>query len=306
MCIITIKQVGTPMDWSILDTCEKNNPDGSGFAYVKDNRVHIRKGYFDNNDMQKALEKENINLDETEIMFHFRIATHGKVAPSTCHPFPMTSNKSDLTKLRTTTNVAVSHNGIIGDMPTHKTYSDTMQYIRLYLGKLGKDIHRDNIRNLIEHSIGSLNCLAIMTVRKTYLIGEFVEDNGWLHSNDSYQNYQAQSLCTSTGTSIGTSVHDDGSYLDSKWGSFVDYDGNIYDGDKSKVHYTSYPRGIGDYIRCDSCDEMFFWNDECDTLNDIVLCDTCSGYKTLVQANTYKSNKKNKRNKKKKFQLWKK
>ena len=57
MCIIKIKQVGTPMDWSILDTCEKNNPDGSGFAYVKDNKVHIRKGYFDNNDMQKALDK---------------------------------------------------------------------------------------------------------------------------------------------------------------------------------------------------------------------------------------------------------
>jgi len=313
MCIISIKKRGVPMDWSILDTCERNNPDGSGYAYVKDNKVHIRKGYFDNNDMQTALQKEKIDLDETEIMFHFRIATHGKVSPSTCHPFPMSSNKSDLTKLRTSTDIAVSHNGIIDGMPTHKTYSDTMQFIRFHLGKLRKDIHRSPIQDLIQLAVGDHNILAIMTVRKTYLIGEFVEDNGWLHSNTSYlmpvQN--TQSLCVGSGNGgyrYGN-VHNDSHDVFGDTSTIVDDEGNVYDGyfsGNNKAHYTNeYSRKTGDYTMCDSCHSMFHWSDYAETLsNGWLLCEVCASDQLLVDVNKYKPSKKKKNKKNKKFLSW--
>lgn len=45
MCIIAIKESGTPIDWDILDACDMNNPDGSGFAYPTEDGVKIRKGF---------------------------------------------------------------------------------------------------------------------------------------------------------------------------------------------------------------------------------------------------------------------
>ena len=92
MCIIAIKQAGTPVDWSILDACDLNNPDGGGYAFTTEAGVIIRKGFFHLDEMQAQLESETIDTTAKTIMFHFRIATHGKVAPSTCHPFPISSD----------------------------------------------------------------------------------------------------------------------------------------------------------------------------------------------------------------------
>ena len=105
MCIIAIKSAGVPIDWDILDNCELSNPDGAGYAYVRDGEVVISKGYFTNEEMRAVIEPELGNGTGVEIMFHFRIATHGKVAPSTCHPFPLTNDRQEICKLQTTQNV---------------------------------------------------------------------------------------------------------------------------------------------------------------------------------------------------------
>lgn len=185
MCIIAIKSAGTAVDWTILDNCEVANPDGAGYAYVRGDEVVIRKGFFDNETMLKALDNERIDQTETEIMFHFRIATHGKVAPATCHPFPMSENRKALCELDTTASMAVAHNGVIPFMPKDKMYSDTMQYISMYLAPLGEQIHNPAVRDVVEHSADSK--LAIMTPNELYLLGSFIEDNGWTFSNASYE-----------------------------------------------------------------------------------------------------------------------
>ena len=230
MCIIAIKSAGVPIDWDILDNCELSNPDGAGYAYVNDGEVVISKGYFTNEEMRADIEPELGTGTGVEIMFHFRIATHGKVAPSTCHPFPLTADSQEILKLQTTTPVAVAHNGVVPFMPKDKVLSDTMQYILLYLAPLGDRLHDESVRNLIEHSADSK--LAIMTADELYLIGKFIEDKGWTFSNTSYADDYftvakrsgfSQPLKPSTpfyATSTAR-VNDEWSYDD--WDSYKDY-----------------------------------------------------------------------------------
>lgn len=227
MCIIAIKSAGVPIDWDILDNCELSNPDGAGYAYVRDGEVVISKGYFTNEEMRAVIEPELGNGTGVEIMFHFRIATHGKVAPSTCHPFPLTHDRQEILKLQTTTSVAVAHNGVIPFMPKDKVLSDTMQYILLYLAPLGDRLNDESVRNLIEHSADSK--LAIMTADELYLIGQFIEDAGWTFSNNSYADDYftiakrsgfSQPLGPMTGTST-MRIDDEWSY--DSWDSHKDY-----------------------------------------------------------------------------------
>lgn len=189
MCIIAIKPENAPIDWDILDNCEISNPDGGGYAYAIGNKVIIRKGFFTNDDIKRSLDSDGIDLTATQIMFHYRIATHGKVAPATCHPFPLSSDKDQLCELDLETNIAVAHNGIIPNMPDDRLLSDTMQYIKLYLAPLGKRILNRTVQDLV--TLASSSKIALLTPDGVHLLGEFILDkkSGWTFSNSSYMSY---------------------------------------------------------------------------------------------------------------------
>ena len=189
MCIIAIKPENAPIDWGILNNCERSNPDGGGYAYAIGNKVIIRKGFFTNDDIKRSLDSEGIDLTATQIMFHYRIATHGKVAPATCHPFPLSSDTDELCELDLETNIAVAHNGIIPNMPDDSLLSDTMQYIKLYLAPLGKRILNRTVQDLV--TLASSSKIALLTPDGVHLLGEFILDkkSGWTFSNNSYIPY---------------------------------------------------------------------------------------------------------------------
>ena len=255
MCIIAIKSAGTAVDWTILDNCEVANPDGAGYAYVRGNEVVIRKGFFNNETMQDALDNEPIDQTRTEIMFHFRIATHGKVAPATCHPFPMSENRKALCDLNTTSPMAVAHNGVVPFMPKDKTYSDTMQYISMYLAPLGEQIRNPAVRDVVEHSADSK--LAIMTPEELYLMGSFIEDDGWIFSNASYEDDYLKPFANMTttyypkkkkGKKSGTSTK----RIDHEWDTGDDLfaNANEFDWSRYEQHYNSLEF-------CDSCQKQY-------------------------------------------------
>ena len=187
MCIIAIKPENTPIDWGILDTCEFANPDGGGYAYAEGGKVHIRKGFFTNKHLKHSLKQDGIDTTKTLIMFHYRIATHGKVAPATCHPFPITKDTAELCELDVSSDMAIAHNGIIPAMPNDRLLSDTMQYIRLFIEPLGEKVLAPAIQALIAH--GSTSKLALLTPDGVHLMGHFIDDpvSGWLFSNDSFE-----------------------------------------------------------------------------------------------------------------------
>ena len=192
MCIIAIKKKGNPLpSESIMETMFKNNSDGAGFAYHLNGKVIIQKGFMTYNAFRRALNKveEVIDVQNTSMLFHFRIATHGGVKPALCHPFPLSRKIPNLKRLYAQTNLAIVHNGVIPIEPKGDI-SDTMEYIRTNLvdrSNRNFEFYRSKrqrkaILAEINSKMAFLDCNG-----NVYTVGEFIEDNGIMYSNSSYK-----------------------------------------------------------------------------------------------------------------------
>jgi len=144
MCIAIAKKAGVAIQESILETCFNNNPDGAGFAVEEeDGTIMIDKGYFTFASFMDAFRPH----EKKKALIHFRIQTHGPVNKNNCHPFKVTDD------------VVFIHNGIISDVPNHRTRSDTRMFKSLYLrpivSKYGPSVLNTKIlKKLIEKFIG--------------------------------------------------------------------------------------------------------------------------------------------------------
>lgn len=192
MCIIIYKPRGQRMPSAeTLKNCFTNNPDGAGFMYSLEDAplVAISKGYMSFVGFSQAIDKLRPIEKHIELIMHFRITTHGLSTPANCHPFALSRDMSDLVQLEANAQVGVAHNGIISLSASYKSkYSDTMLYITDYLSLMLKSgwEEDDDTLALIERTCKSK--LALMTNRKTTLIGKFIhEQDGCFYSNDGYK-----------------------------------------------------------------------------------------------------------------------
>jgi len=191
MCIISVKPAGTTLPSSkTFATMWANNPHGAGYMWAQDGRVHIRKGFMDYDAFMADLCHTMRKVDATEVpmIFHFRIATHGGIAPSRCHPFPLSPRVKDLEALKITTDVGIAHNGII-DIDPEDELSDTMEYIRSELTVIHGCEHGFSQRalSMIRGDIG-YSRLAILTGEgRVYLIGHFCKDGQIFYSNGGFE-----------------------------------------------------------------------------------------------------------------------
>ena len=130
MCIAIYSLKGTDIpSEDILRTCFRNNPDGAGFAFNKDGKVQIVKGFMDFDSFISAFKKYDTKygFKDRGVLIHFRIATHGGVNVGCCHPFPIKKKKKQLKKSLLVSDYAVIHNGIIFLTADKKnSLSDTM------------------------------------------------------------------------------------------------------------------------------------------------------------------------------------
>ena len=191
MCIIVAKPAGIAMpNDSIIENCFWGNPDGAGYMVANGKTVTIRKGFMQLDDLYQALAAEG-DLTEYSVVMHFRIKTHGKVQPSCCHPFPVTSDHSRLSATYETDRIGVAHNGIIQSMTskTSEGTSDTMAYIAEVIApmrRLSEDfMHNSNALDIFEATVGSRLCF-LDNSGDIVTIGEFINDGGILYSNTSY------------------------------------------------------------------------------------------------------------------------
>ena len=233
MCIIIIKKAGIVLpERQLLQDAWNNNPDGAGYMYAdnKSKSVVISKGFMTFKAFIKSITSVK-NIDDLQLIIHFRITTHGGTQASNTHPFPISSSKGKLKALRLTEPIGVAHNGII-NISNDKDISDTMQFIKDELslfhainGKWYKDV---KALQYIGNRIGSK--LAIMD-RHGYIatIGEFYEEDGILYSNYGYMAYRAYTPVISYASALepyhyGYDDLDDDIYYDLEMLGLVEYE----------------------------------------------------------------------------------
>ena len=195
MCIIAAKAAGVAMpDRQTIRNMWDHNPDGAGIMYVENGMVRVEKGFMKYKSFAKKLDQleKRLDMTKTPVVMHFRMTTHGGTKPENCHPFPITDSIGALRKTQSTTDVGVAHNGIIPITP-RKDISDTMEYIASQLAPLKRALPRfyenKNAMLLIKNAIDSK--MAFLNKEgKIYTVGNFVEDEGILYSNYSYEDYK--------------------------------------------------------------------------------------------------------------------
>lgn len=185
MCIAIYKPQGikTP-SLDILEQCWYKNPDGAGFALAntdqsKNYSYIIHKGYMTFKDFEKAYRSYDLEHEQGEIFFHFRIATHGGVKAGNCHPFPITADKKILQAKHVLSNSVLMHNGVLPITPSDKAISDTMELCKR-LSTLGTNYIK--AMTFLDEFIGS-NKIAVMHKGETKLFGAWQELDGVFYSN---------------------------------------------------------------------------------------------------------------------------
>lgn len=195
MCIIACKPIGIDMpDTDTITNMWYSNPDGAGFMYNHDGRIHISKGYMELNKYLEAIDKlaKKIDLTRTGVVMHFRITTHGGTKPENTHPFPVSDSLPMLKKLNVSAKLGVAHNGIIDITTRSKDISDTMEYVMSQLAPLSRALPKfyenKDAMLMVKNAIDSK--MAFLTPEgKIYTIGDFNSKNGILYSNHSYEAY---------------------------------------------------------------------------------------------------------------------
>lgn len=194
MCIIIVKNKGVQAPYkSTLKTCYTNNPDGAGYAYVKDDVVFIKKGFMTFADFYHNFKKDV--RTETAAILHFRITTQGGVSARLTHPFPLAANMEDLTALNTVADLAIAHNGVIHLTTSNKKdRNDTMEFIADYLTLIvdnkGANLKQEHIKRLIRKLGGASKFAFLRSDGEVVRIGDGrIHKYGLFFSNNSYKKH---------------------------------------------------------------------------------------------------------------------
>lgn len=198
MCIIVIKPKHKAIQSKeLLQECFTSNRDGAGYMYVnKHKEVVIKKGFMTFEDFYTnvIMDYDEYNLEEQNLVMHFRIGTSGKNALGCTHPFPITDKYDDMELIDNKTNIGICHNGIISQFnDRYGKYSDTEIYIATVMTPL--------IRlNLQAYKFKDVQELILKTTTSkwavldkndmVYTVGNFISDDGYFYSNTSYIHYE--------------------------------------------------------------------------------------------------------------------
>ena len=177
MCIIAIKPAGAkrPTNEQFKTMCHAN-PNGFGYmTWTKEDGLIVKKTM-----KEKAFLKWVKNIpDEQPVVYHMRIATHGSVQESNCHPF-ISDDK----------HWAFAHNGVLsiqneGDMTDSETFFRRLAIPLLKLGFKPND--NGDFDAMVNTIIGSSKFVFMDARGKIYSYGQFIHDGELYFSNSSYQ-----------------------------------------------------------------------------------------------------------------------
>ena len=249
MCIAIVKPKGVSISKEILETCHKNNKDGIGFSYIDKDKMYIKK-FMKFDEFYKEFEKVQ---NASNMIIHFRIATHGKVEVNNCHPFWLNHR------------MALIHNGVISGYGDKDNKTDTQDFIDKVIGNISwKEWKNPCFRELVGKAIG-YSKLAILDITGNYYIinekfGEW-SDGIW-YSNTSYKPKQTTSYVVNKDCDT--------------WDMYGEesYDDWYQKGKEKNLKKSSSSRYLdGDVVyRCEKCKNEFVKGYEIEN----VCCDKCA------------------------------
>lgn len=174
MCIAIVAPAGKLVKETTLLECNANNPDGAGFAYIKDGKVEISKGFFKIGQFIAEYKKKAEAFGkDNPMLLHFRIATQGKVNAPNCHPFPIRGG-------------AIIHNGSLWYKRGEQEKSDTREFAERMYNNLSYDVVKAALPEVTEAL--QWNKLAMLYDDGQYIrIGKWYEDEGIWYSNETYR-----------------------------------------------------------------------------------------------------------------------
>lgn len=184
MCIICVKNGKRLPTLEQVKNCWNNNPDGAGIFWYNpnrqgDNKIGYKKGFFDEASFVRFWQR--ISKDYKLAGFHCRIATHGGIKASLCHPFPV--DRVNNKQLSGYVSKLAVHNGVLSEN-IYKNYftsadSDTSAYCKkIYLEMLSFETIR-------KETAGS-RFVIITKTGGLHLFGGWRYEDGVFYSNDSY------------------------------------------------------------------------------------------------------------------------
>lgn len=203
MCLISVLRKGTRKDTEEVEKFIRNgascNTDGSGFAYKRngESRITIKKGFFNVDIMLGEIKSLNLT-EQDELIVHHRIGTSGRVSKENTHPFVISNVESEVSAVNITINKPVMvHNGMFYHlrdfMALNPDFSDTYAFARYVLGNpyiFGLFEHyREFFEKLFGNSIGNDKICILYPDKDLEMIGTFIENNGYYHSNYGYCRY---------------------------------------------------------------------------------------------------------------------
>ena len=278
MCIIAIKPKNKKLqDKDVLHTCFTRNPDGSGYMFVHDNVVEIKKGFMNFDEFYNSLIKDykEYDLDKQNLVMHFRIGTSGQSRLGCTHPFAITNDYDVLNTTHLTSNIGVCHNGIISNYNDRNgKYSDTQIYIAKVLTPLIKlninSYKFKDVQTIIKDTTNSKWAI-LDKFDDVYTIGDFVDDNGYLYSNSTYKKFEFKYTTTYSGW------YDDDDYDDETWWKNYHKKPSVSSTTKQAPQIVTYkPIKKGNVVMCDKIpykvidkDNEYYFDKECNVYTTI-------------------------------------
>lgn len=193
MCIAIAKPKGSPLpSRDILKICFKNNPDGSGYAFNRNGKNYVFKGFFTFGDFWRSIQKNKIK-DEESAIIHFRVATHGGISKGTCHPFLICEN-FDWMRMSSCSykGDVLIHNGQLNFNLEKKDISDSMNLAKI-MHKYDRSVENNRFfieMALINNDVKKMNRVAILNLNGDIeLYGHkepWKQIDGCFFSNESY------------------------------------------------------------------------------------------------------------------------
>lgn len=186
MCIAIFAKPGKQLTDEQIDNCWKINDDGAGFAYVLDNQLRIVKELKDKDKFVKLYRRHLPLAENSPMLIHFRIRTHGAVSIANTQP------------IRIDNNTAFIHNGMISCVPTDSEHSDTVMFSRMILRRLRPGFHNNvKILDMIDKVVGWSKLVFLSTDKSYGIVNEKSGDwiDGIWYSNASHK---SPIVCTAT------------------------------------------------------------------------------------------------------------
>jgi predicted glutamine amidotransferase len=181
MCIAIYKPANTDIPEAYLHKAWIHNSDGGGFAFIKDGKVEIAKGFMKFSDWQEAYEEAVFLFPDSPFLIHFRIRSMGDRSPENTHPFEMACGG------------ALIHNGTIRG--TGAQYGEGKSDTALFVEKYGKALTFENVemeRHYLEDALDYNKLVILYDDGRHHILNKAygVEENGVWYSNETYKPWQ--------------------------------------------------------------------------------------------------------------------